>query len=216
MANLTDYEYDIFLSHNHADQEWTTRLAERLEQEDWEGRKLKVFFSPWDIRPGQSIPQRIEQALSKSRKVGVILSPDAIDSAWVELERLVTAYVAVNAREERLIPLYRRDCSIPPLLRPILYVDFRDDMVFEEKYRTLLLVIKDRPLPRGIRDSLSNISPTVHADDRARIADDKFNTLRVRLKGIHLLREEDLISDSLMERYEDRAMDEWFSQITKD
>lgn len=148
MPDLTIYEYDIFLSHNHADQEWTTRLAERLEQEDWQGRRLKVFFSPWDIRPGQSIPKEIENALPKSRKVGLILSPDAVDSAWVDLERLVTTYIAVSARDERLIPLYRRDCDIPALLQPILYLDFRDDADFEAAYQTLLSVIKDEPLPR--------------------------------------------------------------------
>ena len=115
MTDLTAYDYDIFLSHNHADQEWTTKLAERLEREDWpaQGRKLKVFFSPWDIRPGQSIPREIERALPKSRKVGLIMSPEAVDSAWVELERLVTTYITVSARDERLIPLYRRDCEIP-------------------------------------------------------------------------------------------------------
>ena len=46
MTDLTQYEYDIFLSHNRADEAWTARLAERLEQEDWQGRKLRVFFSP--------------------------------------------------------------------------------------------------------------------------------------------------------------------------
>lgn len=164
MANLTDYEYDIFLSHNHADQDWTTNLAERLEQEDWQGRKLKVFFSPWDIRPGQSIPQRIEQALPKSRKVGLILSPDAMKSAWVELERLVTTYIAVSARDERLIPLYRRDCEIPALLQPILYLDFRDDNKFDESYGTLLSVIKDEPLPRRSRSPVhdsAKLSPLI-------------------------------------------------------
>jgi tetratricopeptide (TPR) repeat protein len=148
MPDLTEYEYDIFLSHNRADQEWTSKLAERLEQEDWKSRKLKVFFSPWDIRPGQSIPQEIERALPKSRRVGLVMSPDAIDSAWVELERMVTTYIAVSARDERLIPLYRRDCDIPALLRPILYVDFRQDATFEASYQTLLAVIRNEPLPR--------------------------------------------------------------------
>src|SRR6185369_17064460 len=99
MVALTDYDYDIFLSHNHADQEWTARLAERLEQEDWQGRKIRVFFSPWDIRPGQSIPLEIEKALPKSRKVGLIMSPDAVNSAWVALERLVTTHIAVSTRD---------------------------------------------------------------------------------------------------------------------
>jgi len=148
MPDLTVYDYDIFLSHNHADQEWTAKLAERLESEEWHGRKLKVFFSPWDIRPGQSIPKEIETALPKSRKVGLILSPEAVSSAWVELERLVTTYIAVSAREERLIPLLRRDCEIPPLLRPILGVDFRDDAKFESEYLRLLAVIREEPLLR--------------------------------------------------------------------
>ena len=149
MTNDAQYKYDIFLSHNHADEEWTRKLAERLEKEAWQGRKLIVFFSPWDIRPGQSIPLEIERALPKSRKVGLIMSPEAMASAWVELERLVTTYIGVSARQERLIPLYRRTCEIPALLQPVLYLDFRDDAKFEESYRKLLAVIKDEPLPRG-------------------------------------------------------------------
>ena len=113
MTDLTTYDHDIFLSHNHNDQAWTTKLAERLEQETWQGRRIKVFFSPWDIRPGQSIPQEIEKGLERSRKVGLIMSPDAMESAWVELERLVTTHIAISARDERLIPLYLRDCRIP-------------------------------------------------------------------------------------------------------
>jgi tetratricopeptide (TPR) repeat protein len=164
MPNLTNYEYDIFLSHNHHDQEWTTRLAERLEQEDWQGRKLRVFFSPWDIRPGQSIPLEIERALPKSRKVGLVMSPDAINSAWVELERLVTTYISVSARDERLIPLYRCDCEIPALLQPILSIDFREDDSFEENYEALLYAIKDESVPRRSRTpatSPAKLSPMI-------------------------------------------------------
>lgn len=160
MPDLTTYDYDIFLSHNRADQEWTAKLAERIEKEDWpkQNRKLKVFFSPWDIRPGQSIPKKIEEALPRSRKVGLILSPDAVDSAWVELERLVTTYIDISARDERLIPLYRRNCEVPALLRSILYLDFRDDGAFEESYKTLLLVIKDEPLPRRpLNDTVNSV-----------------------------------------------------------
>ena len=164
MPDLPTYEYDIFLSHNHADQEWTSKLPERLEREEWQGRKLKVFFSPWDIRPGQSIPKEIERAIPKSRKVGLILSPDAMNSAWVELERLVTTYIDVTERDERLIPLRRRDCEVPALLKPILPVDFRDDAAFEENYRTLVSVIKDEPLPRRSRTGASTppqLSPLI-------------------------------------------------------
>ena len=143
------YAYDIFLSHNHADQEWTAQLAARIEQENWQGRKLKVFFSPWDIRPGQSIPKEIQDALPKSCKVGFVLSPEAVNSAWVELELFATIYATVSERSERAIPLHRRTCEAPTLLKPILGIDFRDDAKFEDSYQRLLAVIKDEPLPRG-------------------------------------------------------------------
>lgn len=160
MTDSSADEYDIFLSHNHNDEEWTGRLAARLEQEQWRGRKLKVFFSPWDIRPGQSIPKEIERGLLKSRKVGLVMSPEAMGSAWVELERLVTTHMDISERQERLIPLYLRDCEIPALLRPILSIDFRDPSRFEEGYRKLLAVIKGEPLPRGSSSSSdSDISP---------------------------------------------------------
>jgi tetratricopeptide (TPR) repeat protein len=149
MTSDAQYDYDIFLSHNHNDEEWAGQLAARLEQEEWQDRELRVFFSPWDIRPGQSIPKEIERALSKSRKVGLVMSPDAMGSAWVELERLVTTYIDISERQERLIPIYLRTCDTPPLLKSILPVDFRDATKFEESYKKLLAVIKNEPLPRG-------------------------------------------------------------------
>jgi hypothetical protein len=72
-------------------------------------------------------------------------------SAWVELERLVTTYISVSARDDRLIPLYRCDCEIPALLRPILFIDFREDDSFQENYQALLYAIKDEPVPRRSR-----------------------------------------------------------------
>jgi hypothetical protein len=76
MTTHASYEFDIFLSHNHVDEPWVAQLAARLEQEDFQGRKLRVFFSPWNIRPGQSIPKGIEEGLTKSRKVGLVMSPE--------------------------------------------------------------------------------------------------------------------------------------------
>jgi len=143
------YEYDFFISYNHIDEQWAESLARRIERERWQGRPLRVFFAPWDIRPGENFVERIEEALPKSRKLGLIMSPDAANSEWVKLERLVKTYIDVTERAHRLIPLYLRTCEVPLLLKPIVYVDFRDAARFEEGYRKLLAVIKDESLPRG-------------------------------------------------------------------
>ncbi len=140
--------YDIFLSHNHVDEAWTKKLAARLEQEEWQGRKLRVFFSPWDIRPGEIVIQSIEAALDDSRKVGIVVTPTAMQSAWVELEVSATMHAALRAHEHRIIPLYRSACDIPTLLHSFRRIDFRDDERFEAGVKELLAAIKDEPLPR--------------------------------------------------------------------
>lgn len=159
MTNSSTYEYDVFISYNQNDEAWARALATRLEQEDWQGRKLKVFFAPWDIKPGQSILQRLEYGLPRSRKVCLIMTPESGDSVWVTTERHVTQHMDITERAERLIPLYRRACEIPPFLKHINQIDFQDDAKFEDGYRVLLPTIKDEPQPRGVRQSSAGSLP---------------------------------------------------------
>ena len=164
MTNEIDYEYDLFISYNRVDETWAEQLAARLEKESWQDRKLKVFFAPWDILPGESVDARLEQALEKSRKVGLIMSPESVASEWVNEERYTTHHIDTARRERRLIPLYRRTCEIPPFLKPINRIDFRDDGKFEEGYRLLVATIKGEPLPRGRQDpstSITSLPPAV-------------------------------------------------------
>jgi tetratricopeptide (TPR) repeat protein len=153
MTSPTTFEYDVFISYNQNDEAWAKQLATRLEREDWQGRKLKVFFAPWDIKPGESIPERLEYALPRSRKVCLIMSPESATSEWVKIERYVTQHIDITERQSRLIPLYRRESEIPPFLQHINRIDFQDDAKFEEAYRLLLATIKDEPLPRGEKES---------------------------------------------------------------
>jgi tetratricopeptide (TPR) repeat protein len=157
MTSTIDYEYDAFISYNRADELWARNLATRLEREDWRGRKLKVFYAPWDIKPGDSILERLEYALPRSRKVCLILSPDSAESEWVEAERYITQHLDLTERKKRLIPLYLRDSEIPPFLQYINRIDFQDESRFADNYRILLATIKDEPLPRGEQESSSSV-----------------------------------------------------------
>jgi tetratricopeptide (TPR) repeat protein len=153
MTDERDYRYDLFISYNRADEEWAERLATRLEQEDYGGRKLTVFFAPWDIEPGEYITESLEESLPQSRKVALIVTPEAMKSEWVKIERLVTLHIDIEERQRRLIPLYRRPPdNLPPLLRGIRAIDFEDDAQFEKGYRELLAVVKGERLPRGARE----------------------------------------------------------------
>ena len=78
----TEFQYDVFLSHNSADKSRVRRLAERLRTAG-----LRVWFDEWIIQPGDDIYLAIERGLVASRTLALCLSPAALGSDWVWLER---------------------------------------------------------------------------------------------------------------------------------
>lgn len=152
MSNETEYKADLFISYNHTDEEWAKRLATRVEKEKWRDRDLRVFFAPWDIRPGDSVDERLDRALAESRYVGLVLSPESVSSGWVSEEWYSKHHADRKRRERRIIPLYRRTCDIPIFLDHLNRIDFRDDDKFDDGLRLLLAVLREEPLPRGERE----------------------------------------------------------------
>src|SRR5690242_11546744 len=114
MSDEQTYRYDLFISYNGADEEWARKLATRVEQEKWRDKPLVVFFAPWDIRPGESVDERLDRALAESRYLGLVLTQEAVDSQWVSEEWYSTHHAGMKRKERRIIPLYRRQCDIPP------------------------------------------------------------------------------------------------------
>lgn len=142
------HRYDLFLSHNSADKAWTERLATEVEA-DRSGPALTVFFDKWDILPGADVPRELEEALQASRYVGLVLSPAALASDWVSLERSTAMYRDPRSRSRHLIPLLRRDCVIPDMLARLKYLDFRREVDFHTSLGELIALLRGRPLTRG-------------------------------------------------------------------
>lgn len=82
--------FDVFLCHNGADKDWVRKLAEQIESETFDGstngRTLRVFFDEWDIDIGQNILLRLNKALTASRYVAVVISPEMLQAPWPGLE----------------------------------------------------------------------------------------------------------------------------------
>jgi hypothetical protein len=132
---------DLFLSHNSADKPWTERLASVVEA-DRTGPPLKVFFDKWDIPPGGDIPSELEQGLQNSKYVGLVLSPEALASDWVMLERSTAIFRDPAARQRGLLPLMRRTCELPDMLARLRYIDFRNDHDFAESLTELINTLR--------------------------------------------------------------------------
>lgn len=142
------YNFDIFLSHNGADKPWTEKLAYDIEC-DTSGRPLKVFFDKWDIKKGSNIPEELERGLSNSRFLGLVMSPQAFKSDWVVLERSTAIMRDPAAKLRTIVPLYRKSCTIPSILSPLNFIDFRSDNNYDETLQELIDVLRDREPTRG-------------------------------------------------------------------
>ncbi|HYI13289.1 MAG TPA: toll/interleukin-1 receptor domain-containing protein [Thermoanaerobaculia bacterium] len=76
------FTYDVFLSHNAQDKPRVRKLAERLRDAG-----LRVWFDDWVVKPGDDIYLAIERGLEAARVQVLCLSPEALASEWVTLER---------------------------------------------------------------------------------------------------------------------------------
>jgi hypothetical protein len=115
MASSDPFPYDVFLSHSAKDKAVVRPLAERLRADG-----LKVWFDEWLLKPGDSIPAKIEEGLEHSRVLVLCMSAQAFGSDCAQLEA-----GTYRVRE----PLNRECCFIPLLL---------DDARSKEKLEVVL------------------------------------------------------------------------------
>ena len=62
------FTYDVFISHSEKDKPAVRELAERLRRDG-----LRVWFDEWAIKPGDSIPLRIQDGLEQARTLVLFL-----------------------------------------------------------------------------------------------------------------------------------------------
>ena len=114
------FNFDVFLSHNSGDKERVRLLARELKDAG-----LRVWFDEWIIKPGDDIYLSIESGLESSRVLILCLSPAALGSGWVDLERSTALFRDPANRTRRFIPALLVDCNLPDTLRRYRYIDFR-------------------------------------------------------------------------------------------
>lgn len=126
-----NFSYDVFLSHNAKDKPRVRQLAERLQQAG-----LRVWFDEWNVRSGDIISLKVDEGLEQSRVLLLCISPNALASNWVALERSTAIHRDPSNEGRRFIPLLLADCELPDTLRRYKYVDFREET--EETFSELL------------------------------------------------------------------------------
>lgn len=95
-----DFKYDVFLSHSAKDKAVVRDIAEGLRNDG-----LRVWLDDWEIRPGDSIPEKIEEGLEHSRVLVLCMSANAFGSDWAQLEAGTFRFRDPLNKERRFIPL---------------------------------------------------------------------------------------------------------------
>jgi tetratricopeptide (TPR) repeat protein len=104
------FPYDIFLSHNQAQKDWTRTLARRLRDDNF-----KVWFDEWELpkRAGRSWIELLVEGVEQSRKVALIWSAEFFKKEWPTLESRVIQQLDPVGWKERVIPVLHTSCPIP-------------------------------------------------------------------------------------------------------
>ncbi|MFM9948260.1 MAG: TIR domain-containing protein [Saprospiraceae bacterium] len=127
------FKYDVFLSHNSKDKPRVRKLAERLK-----AAGVRVWLDEWIIQAGDIIALKVDEGLEQSRVLLLCISPAALASGWVALERSTAVHRDPSNAGRRFIPLLLEDGDLPDTLRRYKYVDFREEseVAFEEVLAT--------------------------------------------------------------------------------
>lgn len=110
----------IFISYNHADRHFAENLAMNLVQ-----NKHRVWIDRWELSAGDSLIDRIEEAVQGADAILVLLSNNSIESTWCRKELKSGLIRELEEKSVIVIPILIDDCEVPLFLREKLYVDLR-------------------------------------------------------------------------------------------
>jgi hypothetical protein len=126
----------VFICHASEDKPAARQLANAMAK-----LGADVWFDEWEIRVGDSIVQKINDALGKVSHLVVLLSVCSVAKPWVQRELSAALMQQLSQKSIRVLPVRIDDCEIPPIIADIRYADARLGMehAFVELEQSLLV-----------------------------------------------------------------------------
>ena len=121
----------IFISYSHKNKEFVDRLAMQLV-----ARNVNVWVDRWELNIGDSLIDKVQEAVEGSSALLVILSKASTESEWCKKE--LSSGLLRELEEKRVVvmPVLLEDCDIPIFARGKMYADFRSN--FDDGLRTVV------------------------------------------------------------------------------
>lgn len=120
----------IFISYSHKDKKFVDKLAMQLVS-----RNVNVWLDRWELAVGDSIVDRVQEAVDGSSALLVILSKASTGSEWCKRE--LSAGLLRELEEKRVVvmPVMLEECDVPVFARGKMFADFRTN--FDDGLRSV-------------------------------------------------------------------------------
>jgi len=112
----------LFISYSGKDKRFVERLAHDLKK-----RCVKVWVDSLEIKVGDSIVAKIQEAFQNNDYLAVVLTPNSVRSNWVQKELAAGLFKELEDKSVVVLPLLAKKCKIPALLKDKKHADFATD-----------------------------------------------------------------------------------------
>lgn len=109
----------VFLSYSSKDKQFVRSLAHNLRKQ-----KISVWLDEVEIRVGQSLIEKLREAIDSVDFVIVVLSRHSIRSAWVLKELDIAMMREITTRKTKVLPILKEKVELPGFLEGKRYLDF--------------------------------------------------------------------------------------------
>jgi len=116
----------VFMSHNHRDKPFVRRLAQDLRNGG-----VFVWVDEAELKIGDSLLQKIGDAINDVDYLAIVLSSNSVSSEWVRREVEIALTDEIHSKKLRVLPILLEHCDIPPFLRGKYYADFTSESGYD-------------------------------------------------------------------------------------
>lgn len=135
----------VFISYSSKDSTFVEKLSTKLVE-----NRIHVWRDKWEMKPGDSLIDKIQNGLEDSSFLLVVLSNNSVKSEWCKKELNSGLMRELDERKVVVIPILIGDCKIPLFLREKVYADFRIN--FNKGFDDLM-----RPLSKLLSEDMGRI-----------------------------------------------------------
>jgi SAM-dependent methyltransferase len=174
------FAYDVFLSYNSAQRDWTRALARRLRAD-----RFRVFFDEWEMPKyiGKTWIDVLSQNIEGTRTVILVWSPEFFSSDWTSFETNILQSQDPNGRKGRILPLIHTPCDLPRRVASLQGLPFSvaegesrtaevGSIEFEFRYQQLLYNLDpSRPFEGDFEQFKNQYQERQLTDNQSRVKD---------------------------------------------